>query len=425
VVSTSNPAFPFELRRATDDDWPDIFVADARAFLQQGPMPESDRASVRGMYGNDDVVVVRDPAITAGQSLAGVATFERLQITVPGPDQPVVRAAGLTWVSVASTHRRRGILRAMMSDLFDQWESEEYPLAALIASEATIYERYGFGPATFTDSYRIEIEKAQLRAEADTSGTTPVVYAAPGDIAKVLPVLHDRWARTRPGAVHRNENRWRNIFRIVPDTDTPAPSTEAVHVLLHQDGYARYSVADDPAASRTVRIVRADVFDFVAVTDEAHRELWRVLLNLDLVSTVDVQLPTDDPLPLAVTDLRPVARETRGDAMWLRILDIPAALTLRGYRGDLDVVIDIEDPFRGRGGTFGLQVTDGVAQVAPSTAEPDVRMDIAVLGSIYLGAIAPSAMAAAGRLWTAGPDITAALDRAWATDRAPFAGTYF
>ena len=198
-----------------------------------------------------------------------------------------------------------------------------------------------------------------------------------------------------------------------------------MHVLLHQDGYARYSVADDPAASRTVRIVRADVFDFVAVADEAHRELWRVLLNLDLVSTVDVQLPTDDPLPLAVTDFRPVAREARGDAMWLRILDIPAALTLRGYRGDLDVVIDIEDPFRGRGGTFGLQVTDGVAQVAPSTAEPDVRMDIAVLGSIYLGAIAPSAMAAAGRLWTAGPDITAALDRAWATDRAPFAGTYF
>ena len=347
-MSTSNPEFPFELRRATDDDWPDIFVADARAFLQQRPDAGVRSASVRGMYGNDDVVVVRDPAITAGRSLAGVATFERLQITVPGPDQPVVRAAGLTWVSVASTHRRRGILRAMMSDLFDQWESEEYPLAALIASEATIYERYGFGPATFTDSYRIEIEKAQLRAEADTSGTTPSSTPHREISRKCFPFCmtggHERdparsiGTRT-DGGTYSVSSRIRTHRRRVQRPCTYCCIRTAM----------RYSVADDPAASRTVRIVRADVFDFVAVTDEAHRELWRVLLNLDLVSTVDVQLPTDDPLPLAVTDFRPVARGARGDAMWLRILDIPAALTLRGYRGDLDVVIDIEDPFRGRG----------------------------------------------------------------------------
>lgn len=417
----STPAFPFELRRAGDDDWPDIFVNDARAFLQQGPLSEAEQARARAMFG--DVVVVRDPEITAGQSLAGVAAFFRMRLTVPGPPAPapapVARAAGLTWVSVAATHRRRGLLRAMISELFDQWEAEDYPFAILTATEATIYERYGFGPAVLADRYTINLDKAHLRAEQDRSGTAPVVFADPADLAKVLPALHDRWTRTRPGAVHRDEFRWRTI---VPDDKAePSQAQPGGHYLLHRDGYAHYRTTEDTGT----HTARAEVVEFFATTDEAHRELWRVLLNLDLVTALTVDVPTDDPLPLSVTDVRSVRTTARNDKLWLRILDVPAALEMRGYRGDLDVVIEVEDRFRGHGGTFRLQVTGGTAQVSESTAEPVVRMDISVLGSLYLGAFTPSVMAAAGRLWTAGPDITAALDRALATDRAPFAGTYF
>ncbi|MBD0023638.1 GNAT family N-acetyltransferase [Gordonia pseudamarae] len=421
----STSAFRLELHRATESDWPDIFVNDARAFLQPGPPPAAEQAKARAMFGDGDVVVVRDPGITTGQSLAGVAAFYRMRITVPGTPAPVARAAGLSWVSVAATHRRRGVLRAMMSDLFDQWEAENFPFAILTATEATIYERFGFGPACLADKYTITLDKAHLRAEQDSSGAATVTFAAAADVMKILPALHDRWTSTRPGAVHRDEPHWRTLVRGY-DAES-APHRSAGHYLLHRDGYAHYRTIDEPENTENsgAYAARAEVDEFFATTDEAHRELWRVLLNLDLVTTVSVDVPTDDPLPLAVTDMRSVDVTGRDDKLWLRILDVPAALTMRGYRGDLDVVIDVEDRSRDRGGTFRLQVSDGVAQVSASSAEPVVRLDISVLASLYLGAFTPSMTAAAGRLWTAGPDITAALDRAWATDRAPFAGTYF
>ena len=158
-----NDASGLSLRRATDADWDDIITTDARAFAMRNPLPDDERADLRGKVDDSDIVLIRDDSRSPAP-LVGVSMFYRMSLTVPGGS--VRNAAGLSWVSVASTHRRRGILRRMLTELFGQWESEGQVFAILTASEGTIYERFGFGPACFSQQVRIIPGSARMRAEA-------------------------------------------------------------------------------------------------------------------------------------------------------------------------------------------------------------------------------------------------------------------
>ena len=140
------------LNRATDDDWDDIIAADARAFAMRNPIPDDERDDLRAKVSDSDVIVVRDTDVPSAP-LVGVSMFYRMSMTLPGG--AVADAAGLSWVSVAATHRRRGILRRMLTELTGQWIDEGQTFAILTASEGTIYERFGFGPACFAHSIRI------------------------------------------------------------------------------------------------------------------------------------------------------------------------------------------------------------------------------------------------------------------------------
>lgn len=400
--------------RATDDDWDEIFATDARAFLFTNPLSAAEQADMRGKVDNADVVLVRDPDGLVGRPLVGVSMFYRMTMTVPGGTQHP--AAGLSWVSVAGTHRRRGILRTMITELFDQWESESQVFAILTASEATIYERFGFGPACFSTEISIDLPAAKVRRRADRK-SSPVNYATADDVAARIPELHARWAAMTPGALARSRSWWDPILA---DRESQRPAhSSGLHYLLHQDGYASYRI------NTSIEPTRADVAEVFAVTDAAHTDLWRVLVGLDLLPTLTASIPVDDPLQAKLTNHRAVSVTGVDDKMWLRILDVPRALTSRSYSADLDVVIEVTDEFRGRGGTFDLSVRNGGAIVVPSAATPTVRLDISVLGSLFLGGMTARTFAAADRLWTDGPETLDALDRAFTTTQAPFAGTFF
>ncbi|MBT0566412.1 GNAT family N-acetyltransferase [Williamsia sp. CHRR-6] len=400
------------LRRATDDDWPDIIAADARAFMFAEPLDDAAQADLRDKLRNDDVVVVYDESGSHAPVLAGVAMFYRMALTVPGGTR--VDLPGLSWVSVAATHRRRGILRMMLCELFDQWEQENSAFSILTASEATIYERFGYGPATSAQRVRVDLRRARLRTPAPIH--SPVRYADADLIESVVPTLHDRWAASHPGAILRSPVWWNMIFA---DRKVRRDGRSTLHYLLHPDGYASYRIAREDGRPLV------EVSEFFPITDTAHTDLWQVLLNLDLVTRVEASIPTDDPLPLKLTDLRAPTVTAIDDTMWLRVLDVPAALSARTYPGDLDVVLEVSDEFRSRGGRFSLIVRDGAATVAATDADPTVRMDISVLSSIYLGGFGAGQFAAAGRLWAADPQTLDALDRAFRTDRTPFCGTFF
>ncbi len=402
------------LARATDADWDEIFATDARAFLMTDPLSAAEQADLRGKVDNRDVVLVRDPQGLVGAPLVGVSMFYRMAMTVPGGGQ--TPAAGLSWVSVAATHRRRGILRTMITELFDQWESEDQVFAILTASEATIYERFGFGPACHAHDVSIDLGAAKMRHRADKH-ISPVNYASGEDVARRVPEIHARWAATRPGALSRPASWWEPILA---DRRSQRPAqTSGLHYLLHADGYASYRI------NTSVEPARGDISEVVAVTEAAHTDLWRVLVGLDLMSSVTASIPADDPLPEKLTDHRAVSVTGVHDKMWLRILDVDRALQSRTYSADLDVVLEVTDEVRGRGGVFDLSVRDGAATVTPSTSAPTIRMDISALGSVFLGGTPARTLAAAERVWAADAATLRAFDRAFATDRAPYSGTFF
>lgn len=413
VTSADHSSDELSLRRATDADWDDIISADARAFAMRNPLTDDERNDLRGKVSDTDIVVVRDPGMP-GTPLVGVSMFYRMTMTLPGGSP--ANAAGLSWVSVAATHRRRGILRRMITELSTQWLDEGYVFAVLTASEGTIYERFGFGPVTYAHRVRIS-GSPSLRAPQPPRST--VRFARADEVSATVGEIHRRWCATRPGALGRTDRWWAPI--LADRTSGRSPAASALHYLLHDDGYASYRVIKGV----TDNDVRAEVSEVVAVTEAAHTELWRVLTSLDLIPTVDASIPVDDPLPAKLTDLRAAEVTGLADTMWLRILDIPAALSARRYEADFDAVIEVTDGFVGRGGTFAVSVRSGAAAVVHSNEEPTARLDISTLSSIYLGGVSVRGLAAAGRVWTDSEATRTALDRAFSSPRAPFAGTFF
>ena len=401
------------LRRANESDWPAIATADARAFAFVNPLDEEALADIRSKVRDDDVIVVHDMSDPERPTLVGVSMFFRMTMSVPGGHR--VSLPGLSWVSVASTHRRRGILRMMITELFEQWEREQSVFSILTASEGTIYERFGYGPAAFEQQVRIDLRRAQLRAPAPEDSR--VRYADPDQIRDRVPELHDRWVSTRPGAIVRAPVWWNMIFA---DRPILRDGRSGLHYLLHPDGYASYRIHHESESASV-----AEVSELFAVTDEAHSDLWRVLVGLDLLPAITATTPVDDPLPLKLTDLRAPSVTGIRDSMWLRILDVPAALTMREYGLDAEFVIEVSDKFRRSGGRFKLAITNGRAEVTETDAEPTVTMDISVLGSLYLGAYRAVDFASAERLWAVDGPTLHALDQALSTDRKPVAGTFF
>jgi predicted acetyltransferase len=162
-----------------------------------------------------------------------------------------------------------------------------------------------------------------------------------------------------------------------------------------------------------------------AVTTDAHAALWRTVTALELFDRIEAMIAPDDPLRYLFTDPRLVRTHGRGDRLWLRPMDIPAALTARSYRGDLDVAVAVDDPFRETGGTYALRIRDGAAECAPTTRAADIAVGIDVLGALYLGAHRARAFAAANRIQAKDATHLRALDSAFETDQAPVLGWSF
>jgi predicted acetyltransferase len=184
------------------------------------------------------------------------------------------------------------------------------------------------------------------------------------------------------------------------------------------EGFVNYVVkgADD-FVRHTV-----EVNYLAAATDEALTALWRFLLELDLVAEVHIRTRgVDEPLPHLVSDIRGARVVGVEDHLWVRILDVPDALTARRYERDGDLVLEVTDDQGFAGGRYRLRVTDGEGHVEASTDTPDVTLPVSSLGSVYLGHDAARGLALAGKL--AGD--AGALDRLFRTAVPPRLSTWF
>lgn len=393
-----------ELRTATADDLPAMALADGRAFGTH--YSEQDLDDLRPLLDPARFLLARDR-----DRIVGITGDHLFRMTLPGGATADV--AGVSWVSVATTHRRRGVLRALMRAQHQSYLDAGVTVSALTASEGAIYGRFGYGPADTTRGVEIDRTRAEFRTGAPDPGG---VWQVEVDEARAhLPDVHERWRRRTPGALSRSAPWWEFLLL---DRERMRRGGSALFFLLHADGFASYRVHREER--------RCEVVDLFAASDEAHAALWRVLLGLDLITTVATwHCPSDDPLPFLLTDPRLVRTVEAQDGMWLRLLDIPAALAARSYAVELDVVLDVTDGFLDRGGRFRLRGGPDGAHCEPTDRAPQLRTDVATLGALYLGGHRPSTTARAGLLQVQDPAQLPRLDAAFAAERMPQHGTGF
>ncbi|NSC22493.1 GNAT family N-acetyltransferase [Streptomyces albus subsp. chlorinus] len=389
-----------------------------RTLTSPDELPEWLRAVSTGFLLSPTVspqeVAVRreglDPGRTQGAYDGGrcVGTFRTTpqEMTVPGG--AVLPACAVTNVTVSPTHRRRGLLTAMMAGALAAAKERGDAFATLIAAEYPIYGRYGFGPAAWTTEWEVHTARAGLDrryagpADAGDGGRVDLVDA--DGFRALMPAVHERF-RTGPdrqGAIDRTEKWWRLATGDLrhPDDGFTLP----FHAVYRDaDGRPQGGVAytsdnvwqgKQPEQTATVR-------DLFAATAAGEAALWRFVLAMDWIQRVRTgPRAPDDVLPLLLPDPRAARTVTHADWLWLRPLDVPRMLATRAYPSAGTLVLDVRDKDGYAAGRYRLE-TDGpggAARCGPTREEPDLSLEAADLGALYLGDESAVRLAALGRL---------------------------
>jgi predicted acetyltransferase len=348
---------------------------------------------------------------------AGAFSFD---LTLPGGI--TAPAAGVTWVGVLPTHRRRGILNAMMSHQLDDVAGRGEPFAVLTASEAAIYGRYGYGVASRWTDVEIDLRKSAFAVPFADTGRIRLV---PKDEAKkIQPVLFDEYRRTRPGEVSRNDGFWELIFRDrQTHRDGASPHFHAIHenAAGEADGYARYRVKQNWDTGNIVHLV-----ELVAHDQDVEAALFRYLFDIDLASKARLRRrPLDDPLQWRLHNWRAYETKAVHDWLWLRIVDVASGLAARRYETGGSLVLEVVDGFRpANAGTYRLEGGPDGATCERTDADADITLDVRALGAAFLGTVELRTLARAG-LVTGAPDAIKRADALFASTPAPFCSTPF
>ncbi|MGA9278945.1 GNAT family N-acetyltransferase [Ilumatobacter sp.] len=362
-----------EIRVPVADDLDAIFRRDSEAF--GGSFTAEQRIVWTELLDLD-----RFRAAFDGDTLVGFAGSHELEITLPGA--VVVPMAGTTWVSVAATHRRQGILRRLIDAVHADIDERGEPIAGLQASEAGIYERFGYGAAT---SWRhIEIDRRRVefsdRFQPSPGGLTLIDPLVEVDR---LAEIYDRYRRGQVGEVSRSP-AWIRM-RMSEGSRRRAG-------VLHRDGYAIWTITENWSEFDARHELCLD--DLVACTDEARAALWNLVLSHDLVGPVrsDRSVALDDPLASLLTNPRAVKTTALHDFLWLCPRRVGDLLAARRYRDADALVVDVDgERWRVEGGI------DGAVSVRTNVA-PDLTMTRAAMGALLLGGVSATELAAERRL---------------------------
>jgi len=355
-------------------------------------------------------------------ALVATATSFPSETVVPGG--AVLPMAAVTRVGVRADHTRRGLLSAMMRAQLEDVAARGEPFASLRASEARIYGRFGYGVATRGREVRVRADPALFRPEAPMGGRVRLLDRA--DIVPVLREVHARIALRRPGGMTRPAGWWDNGLGRRLEVDR-AHVVAAVHTGADgDDGFAVAALGEGPGGGFAERPL--EVTDLHAADASATAGLWRFLLGIDLIGSVEAHLrPLDEPLELLLTDPRACAVTGQGDETWLRIVDVPAALAARAYGNAEPLLLAVHDRLRETNAGVYRIAHGSAERVAPlgGGARPQLECDVAALAMAYLGDRRPSELVATG--WWTAPDTAAVprADAAFTTAGTPWCGTFF
>ncbi|TGB07828.1 GNAT family N-acetyltransferase [Streptomyces sp. MZ04] len=401
-----------ELRELRPEDWDEYYSTLELAFGGVAEAPEEHElwnalTEFNRFFGTWD-----------GDTCVGTTGAFSFRLSVPGG--ALADAAGVTMVSVAATHRRRGILTSMMRRQLDDVRARGEALAVLTASEPVIYGRFGYGAAT-----------QQLKAEIDTSrvllsvppGTDDVKlrYAKPADVHAACEELYARRVSERPGMLARQPG-WERLGLLDPESERHGASP-LLCVLAERDGepvgYARFRIKPEGGFSGMDSTVKLS--DLEALDPAAYAALWRFLFDIDLTSKVETyNRPTDDAVLQLVSDVRRCGIRVR-DSLYVRLVEVGAALEARTYRAPVNLVFEVDDAFcPWNAGRWRLKGDLKGATCERTEDDADLALSVRELGAAYLGGHSLTSLAAAGRVRELRPGALAEAALAFGSDVAPW-----
>ena len=352
-----------------------------------------------------------------GDSPVGLAAAYAFDLTIPGGQLP---CAGVTWVGVLPSHRRRGILRDFMRRQLDDVRSWGEPIAALWASESSIYGRFGYGLAG--PGLQLKSDNRRFALTRDPGTEISVRMIDSDEALRVFPGIYDRFRAGRAGMLSRSETWWKDL-RLADPESWRRGASKRYYALFERDGeavgYAAYRMKgewEDGFPNGEVRVVEA-----FGLTSDAELAIWRFLHAIDLTVTVDARL--FDPASRLILNVRdPRALGLRfNDALWLRLVDLDAALKARSYKPGEPVVLEVADELcpwnAGR-----YRVGDDAGRTDDTA---DLALDVADLASAYLGAFDFNRLVHAGRADERRPGAAEAATLLFRTDLPPYCPEVF
>lgn len=397
------------VRPLTDADMPRFMEVDAISFLEVPPS-EQLAAFARAILEMDRSIGLFD-----GASQVGNGSIFTLQVTVPGGI--VVPMAGVTWIGVLPTHRRRGGMTKLMRHQLDTLhETGGEALAGLTASDDGIYGRFGYGAATYRAGATIPRHGNALRLPPGTQEVA-LRLVDPADARTVCDEIYGRAALRRPGMLAR-AGLWSEVA-VAEFPEMREGRSVLRCVLAERDGgpvgYAYYRTKADDEGEVLVRSIHAD-------DPAAYAALWQMLSNIDLVSRISVNsLPVDDPLFSMLESPRAALRAGRRDGLHLRLVDVDRALEARTYSSPIDVVLEIRDAFcPWNAGRWRLSGDDKGATCTRTDSPAELSLDVRDLAAAYLGGRTLVVLATAGQVVEHSSGALAAASRAFAGDLQPW-----
>ncbi len=399
------------LRAATAADLPAIRSVDEFAFGTE--IPDSVWTAWTEAF-----PVARAYVAESDGTIVGQTASHRFQMSVPGGWVPT---AGVTFVAVHPLHRRQGLLRALMTRQLTELAAAGEPIALLWASEPAIYGRYGFGPAAEHLDLTVPADPAALPVlpgEESLRVDTP----APTQARSAAEAVLKRVAAQRAGVLSTDADAW--PLRVL-DAPERRGGSGRLRAAVVSDGsgqpvaYALFAPTqswDHGQADGSVAIR-----EFAAVDAVARSRLWRFLMSLDLMARLHWEYaPADEPLPLMTHASRQIVTGRR-DSIWVRVLDVEAALLARTYATALDVVLEVHDGLMADCAGRWRLTTDGATATCARTEDPpDLSMSVAALGSAYLGGQAFARLAEAGLVTEQTPGALAAATTAFGSTLQPW-----
>jgi predicted acetyltransferase len=396
---------------------------DREAALRK--MSEVDETAFGEGFSDEDIsspifgVMDDDRTFLAWESdqVVGVSANFSLDISVPGGSVPT---AGVTFIGVRPTHRRRGVMTAMLDNLHADGLRRAEPMAALWAADPAIYPRFGYGRAsrlmrtvikrahgTLSDAPEDTTLRLRMLNSSDDFDLTQPIYAEVRAGRGGVPAVDERWhARQTWDPLSRREGA-SALYTVVAEDDN------GVRGFMRYNLKPEWTAAHDDGTFQIYRMMSRD--------PAAHAALWRYALSFDLMSKVSwFNAPIDDPIQLWLTHPRHATRQPE-DALYVRLLDLPSAMTAQTYSAECDVVVDVTDNrFPENAGRWRITTGQGAASCVRTTDAAGLALDIRVLGAAYLGDASLRGYARAGWIEELRPGTLPALDAAMHWDVPPY-----